>query len=86
MRVTSWPSNTTRPPSGATVPVMMPNSVVLPAPFGPMMPSASPRSEREVDVVGDDHGAEALGDFFEGEDGGHQLRPDSACPPPVGSG
>src|SRR3981189_2842883 len=40
--VTSRPSNTTRPPSGATVPVMIPNSVVLPAPFGPMMPSASP--------------------------------------------
>ena len=44
MRVTSWPSNMTRPASGATVPVTMPNSVVLPAPFGPMMPSASPRN------------------------------------------
>ena len=38
----SAPAKTTRPPSGATVPVAMPNSVVLPAPFGPMMPSASP--------------------------------------------
>src|SRR6266481_3190414 len=30
------------PGVGATVPLAMPNSVVLPAPFGPMMPSASP--------------------------------------------
>ena len=29
--------------------------------------------EREVDIVGDDDGAEALGDFFEREDGGHSL-------------
>src|SRR5262245_37843029 len=43
-RVMSAPSNSTRPESGATVPVAMPNSVVLPAPFGPMMPSASPWS------------------------------------------
>src|SRR5439155_18026179 len=32
----------TRPGSAATGQVMMPNGVVLPAPFGPMMPSASP--------------------------------------------
>src|SRR5271165_1258818 len=38
----SAPANSTRPASGRTVPVAMPNSVVLPAPFGPMMPSASP--------------------------------------------
>ena len=48
-RVMSRPSNSTRPESGATVPVIMPNSVVLPAPFGPMMPSASPSpSERSM--------------------------------------
>ena len=29
--------------------------------------------QREVDAVGDDHRAEALGDFFEGEDGGHGI-------------
>src|SRR5262245_37700714 len=40
--VISTPSSSTRPASAATVPVMMPNSVVLPAPFGPMIPSASP--------------------------------------------
>src|SRR5438093_383962 len=40
--VISVPSSSTRPASAATVPVMIPNNVVLPAPFGPMMPSASP--------------------------------------------
>ena len=49
-RVMSAPSNRTRPASGAIVPVMMPNRVVLPAPFGPMMPSASPGFKREVDA------------------------------------
>ena len=45
----SSPAKMTRPASGATVPVAMPNSVVLPAPFGPMMPSASPSaSERST--------------------------------------
>src|SRR4051794_11151481 len=41
-RVTSSPAKITLPASGATVPVAMPNNVVFPAPFGPMMPSASP--------------------------------------------
>src|SRR6516225_605625 len=41
-RVMSAPLQMTRPESGATVPLAMPNSVVLPAPFGPMIPSASP--------------------------------------------
>src|SRR5450756_265934 len=40
--VTSRPLNTTRPSSGRWTPVMRLNRVVLPAPFGPMMPSASP--------------------------------------------
>src|SRR5260370_6369470 len=40
--VMSVPANSTRPESGATVPLAMPNSVLLPAPFGPMMPRASP--------------------------------------------
>src|SRR5262249_12347413 len=40
--VMSMPAKKTRPASGATVPLAMPNNVVLPAPFGPMMPSASP--------------------------------------------
>src|SRR5215472_5467171 len=40
--VMSEPAKSTRPASGRTLPLTMPNSVVLPAPFGPMMPSASP--------------------------------------------
>ena len=64
--VISAPSNSTRPASAATVPVMMPNSVVLPAPFGPMMPSASPFPAAQVDAIGNDDGAEAFGDFFRG--------------------
>ena len=35
-RVTSWPSNRMRPPLTALVPVSMWNSVVLPAPLGPI--------------------------------------------------
>src|SRR5262245_3707601 len=48
-RVMSSPANSTRPESGGTVPAAMPNNVVLPAPFGPIMPSASPsRSARST--------------------------------------
>ena len=39
------PSRTV-PPSGAPAPVSMSSSVVLPAPFGPTMPSRSPRAMR----------------------------------------
>ena len=35
-RVTSWPSKTMRPPLTLLVPVSMWNSVVLPAPLGPI--------------------------------------------------
>ena len=38
----SCPSSVMLPDCGATAPVISENSVVLPAPFGPMMPSASP--------------------------------------------
>ena len=41
-RVTSRPLKCTVPWSGCTLPVIRLNSVVLPAPFGPMMPRASP--------------------------------------------
>jgi len=41
--VMSSPANTTRPPSGGTVPVAMPNSVVLPAPLGPISAVMRPR-------------------------------------------
>src|SRR5271165_180436 len=38
----SWPLKTIRPASGARPPVIRLNTVVLPAPLGPRMPSASP--------------------------------------------
>jgi hypothetical protein len=41
-RVTSLPRKRIVPPSVAILPVMRLNSVDLPAPFGPMMPSAAP--------------------------------------------
>src|ERR1700733_10716113 len=44
VRVMSLPSKCTVPVSGRSTPVMRLNSVDLPAPFGPMMPSASPRA------------------------------------------
>src|SRR6516162_8599273 len=42
--VMSAPSNSTRPPLGGNTPAIMLKSVVLPAPFGPMMPTISPAS------------------------------------------
>src|SRR5258706_15891390 len=42
--VTSRPSYSTRPPSTRTSPLIRLNSVVLPAPLGPRMPSVSPAS------------------------------------------
>src|ERR1700722_8947957 len=42
--VMSRPFSTMRPRSGRSMPVMRLNRVDLPAPFGPMMPSASPRA------------------------------------------
>ncbi len=35
----SWPSISTRPASGALLPVISSNSVVLPEPFGPITPT-----------------------------------------------
>src|SRR5947207_6556446 len=40
--VTSSPANTMRPLSGRRLPASWPMKVVLPAPFGPMMPCVSP--------------------------------------------
>ena len=45
--VMSWPSKRTVPLSGRSSPVIRLNSVDLPAPFGPMMPSASPARDVE---------------------------------------
>src|SRR5262249_6601725 len=42
MPVMSCPLNTTLPPSGTTWPVIRLNSVVLPAPFGPMIALIAP--------------------------------------------
>src|SRR5688572_17977208 len=44
----SCPSNTMRPPSGAISPVSWPISVVLPAPFGPMIACSSPSGTERV--------------------------------------
>src|ERR1700722_11196961 len=41
-RVTSWPNSSTRPDDAGRMPVIRLNSVVLPAPFGPMMALRSP--------------------------------------------
>ena len=42
VRVMSRPAKSTRPSLGRTPPVMILNMVLLPAPLGPMTPSASP--------------------------------------------
>ncbi len=47
-RVMSLPSKVTFPVSGRVLPVMMSISVVLPAPFGPMMHRSSPASRVSV--------------------------------------
>ena len=39
-----WPAKVIEPPSGSKTPAIMLNSVVLPAPFGPMTPQISPAS------------------------------------------
>src|ERR1700689_596280 len=47
MAVTSAPRKCTEPDVGSCAPTSTPSSVVLPAPFGPTMPTASPeRSEK----------------------------------------
>ena len=72
MRVTSWPSNTTRAGVGRD---RAGDDAEQRGLAGAVRPDDAQRlaaQEREVDVVGDHDGAEAFGDFFEGEDGGHQ--------------
>ena len=48
--VMSEPANSTRPAVGATSPVIKLNIVVLPAPFGPITPSASPSATVSLTV------------------------------------
>ena len=50
------------PLSAAILPVIRLNSVDLPAPFGPMMPSASPSPTAKRNLLGDRQGAEFLRD------------------------
>ena len=57
--VTSVPSSSTRPESGAVRPTTIENVVVLPAPFGPSRPTTSPDAIVEVDAP--DDGAAAVG-------------------------
>ncbi len=58
------------------------NTVVLPAPFGPISAVTSPRADPEGEVVDRDEAAEAHRQVFDGEDGifvpecdGHGLYP-----------
>ena len=54
-RVTSTPSIRIRPASGVRSPAIRLSSVVLPAPLGPTMPTASPSRDGEAEVL--DHRA-----------------------------
>ena len=56
--VMSRSPNRMRPALGGNTPAIMLNSVVLPAPFGPRMPTISPCSTLKSKVVDDDQPAE----------------------------
>ena len=60
-RLMSRPANTTAPVSDRTNPPISSNSVVLPAPFGPMSPSVSPDRTCDIDVVDGGDPAVVLG-------------------------
>ena len=57
----------TVPRSAGTKPEIRSNSVVLPAPLGPMMPTISPGRGREGDVVDRGQAAEAPGEAVDGD-------------------
>ena len=69
--VMSRPSKTMRPPSGAWWPVSTWKQVVLPAPFGPMMPWTAALLEGERDVLQHDPRAEPLVEVLGGEERHH---------------
>src|ERR1700753_2967672 len=48
LRFRGSPSTSTRPPDASVIPRMTRSSVVLPAPFGPMIPVKSPFSSEKV--------------------------------------
>ena len=58
-----------RPTSGRTKPEMTLNSVVLPAPLGPITPTTDPRRHVEGDVVERHEAAEADADPAYGQSG-----------------
>ena len=60
--VTGVPANWIVPPSGVSWPLIRLNSVVLPAPLGPMMDRISPSCERQADAGDGVDAAEAAGD------------------------
>ena len=64
----------TRPASGRVLPVMTSISVVLPAPFGPMMQRSSPASSTSVSVVERLEAVEADADVVDPEDGAVRAR------------
>ncbi len=69
--VMSVPSSTTRPWVGSWRPVMTLNSVVLPAPFGPMSPVMKPGLDLDAGVRHRLQHAEAHDDVVGGEDHAH---------------
>ena len=50
----------TEPPSACSSPTIVLNSVVLPTPFGPMIPTMPPRGMLKVQAVDEHPVAEAL--------------------------
>ena len=58
VRVMSRPNSLIEPLSGASSPVIRLNSVVLPAPLGPMISRRSPGLDRKVDIARDAQAAE----------------------------
>jgi len=56
----SRPANRMHPESGVISPASCPISVVLPAPFGPMMTWSSPFGHIELDIVRGNDALEAL--------------------------
>ena len=68
--VMSLPSSTTRPSFGSRTPEITSKSVVLPAPFGPMIPSTSPALASRLTAFERGDAAEAHRDASEGQ---HQL-------------
>ena len=70
----SSPNSSTRPEVGCSVPAMQLNSVVLPAPFGPISTRRSPRATRERNVVDGAQAAEHLREPVD-LDRGRLMRP-----------